>query len=78
MFNFCRRKPEKPDYLKIFAVTLTITAAVCAGAYVIFRLFNKYFSISSCECEDFIDDGCDDCDVCFEDEADAAEEVEAN
>lgn len=68
MFNCWRRKPEKPNYAKIIAITVAVVAAVSAIAFVLFKLFNKYFSLRDCECEDFLDDGCEDCDVCFEDD----------
>jgi len=42
-------------------------------AYAVYRLFGKYFKLEEKECEDFIEDGCEDCDVCFEDEADNTE-----
>lgn len=78
MFNCWRREPEKPNYAKIFAITVAVVAAASAIALIIFKLFNKYFSLTDTECEDFLEDGCDDCDVCVEDDDDCAEEpVEA-
>ncbi len=64
-----RRKADKPNYFKIFAITVAVIAIASAVALVIYKLFNKYFSLGTDECEDFLDDGCDDCDVCFEDDA---------
>lgn len=77
MLSCWRKKPEKPNYFKIFAITIAAIAVASAIALVIYKLFNKYFSLNEGECEDFLDDGCDDCDVCFEDESDKAEEVTA-
>lgn len=75
MINCWRRKPERPNYAKIFAITVAVVAAASAIALVIFKLFNKYFILCDCECEDFLEEGCEDCDVCFEDddEPDTAE-----
>lgn len=69
MFHCCRRKHEKPNYAKIIAITVAVVAAASAIAFVIFKLFNKYFSLKECECEDFLEDGCEDCEVCFEEDA---------
>ena len=75
MFRCFRREPERPNYAQIFAITATIVAAAGITAMVVYKLFNKYFKICDCECEDFLEEGCADCDVCFEDEADCATEV---
>ncbi len=75
MMSHWRKEPKKTNYFKIFAITIAVIAAASAIALVIYKLFNKYFSLCDDECEDFLDDGCDDCDVCFEDEADKAEEI---
>lgn len=77
MFRLFRREPEKPNYAKIFAITVAVVAAASAVALVIFKLFNKYCSIGA-ECEGFLEDDCDDCDcdcceVSVEDEDDAGE-----
>ncbi len=73
MFRIWKKEPERPNYAKIFAVTLAVVAGVCAAAYVIFKLFNKYFCLTDTECDDYLDECCDDCVVCIEDEPDCEE-----
>ena len=78
MFNWFRREPERPNYGKIIAITLATVAAAAAIALVVYKLFTKYCHLAECDCEDFIDDGCEDCDICIEDETECcccAEEV---
>ncbi|HHT54641.1 MAG TPA: hypothetical protein GX011_06930 [Clostridiales bacterium] len=72
-WNWCRRKPKEPNYTKIVLITLAAIAAAGAVAYAVYKLFGKYFKLEEKECEDFIEDGCEDCDVCYEDEADNTE-----
>ena len=71
MFHWFRREPEKPNYFKIAAITVAIIAAVGALAFVAYTLFKKYFQLSDNECEDFLDDGCEDCDIFIEDNSEA-------
>lgn len=75
MFNFCRREPERPNYAKIFAITVAVVAAASTLALITVKLFNKYFCIAEGDDEDFLDDGCDDCDVCVEEETEDAEDT---
>ena len=70
MFNWFRREPEKPNYAKIVGITLAIIAAIGAVTVVAYKLFNKYFKLVDGECEDFLDDECEDCDICIEDDSD--------
>ena len=78
MFSCWRREPERPNYGKIIAITVAVVAAASATALVVYKLFNKYFKLVDSDSEDFIEDGCDDCDVCIESEADHAEEADAD
>ena len=58
--NMCLfRKPEKPKYCKVIAITLGAVAAVAAIAYFVYKFFFEY----NCDCcEDYLDE-CDcDCD----------------
>ena len=75
MFRCWRREPERPNYAKIFAITVSVVAAASAVALVIYKLFNKYFKLVDNDTDDFIDDGCDDCDVCIEAAADSDEQA---
>ncbi len=79
MFNWFRREPERPNYGKIVAITLSIIAASAAIALIAYKLFTKYFHLVECDCEDFLDDECEDCDICIEDESECccAEEAVA-
>ncbi len=74
------RKPEKPKYGKVIAITLGAVAAVAAIAYFVYKFFFEY----KCDydCEEYFDE-CDDCDCdcdceCCEDieveEVDTAED----
>ena len=63
------RKPEKPKYGKVIALTLGAVAGVAAIAYFVYKFFFEY----KCDydCEDYLDDcdccDCDcDCDCCDE------------
>jgi hypothetical protein len=60
MFLF-RKEPEKPNYVKIVAITLSIIAAVAAAGYAAY-LYCKKKGICCCICksEDFDDSCCDD------------------
>ena len=71
MFGWFRREPEKPNYFKIVAITLGIIAGIGAAAVVAYKLFLKYFPLCDCECEDFLDDDCEDCDIFIEDDSEA-------
>ena len=71
MFGWFKREPEKPNYFKIVAITLGIIAGIGAAAVVAYKLFQKYFRLCDCECEDFLDDGCEDCDIFIEDDSEA-------
>ena len=74
MFSWFRREPEKPNYFKIIAITLAIIAGIGAAAVSAYKLFQKYFHLCDCECEDFLDDGCEDCDIFIEDDSEAVVE----
>ncbi len=67
MFLF-RKEPEKPNYVKIVVITLSIIAAVAAAGYAAY-LFCKKKGISCCICksEDFDN-------TCYEDEDDLVDE----
>lgn len=77
------RKPEKPKYGKVIALTLGAVAAVAAIAYFVYKFFFEY----KCDydCEDYLDecDECDcdcDCECCADDDCeieveDVAEEA---
>ena len=81
MFLF--RKPEKPKYGKVIAITLGAVAGVAAIAYFVYKFFFEF----KCDydCEDYLDDcdcdcecDCDcDCDCCDEEIEVEAEAVEA-
>ena len=71
MFGWFKREPEKPNYFKIVAITLGIIAGIGAAAVIAYKLFQKYFPLCDCECEDFLDDGCEDCDIFIEDDSEA-------
>lgn len=78
MFRCWRREPERPNYGKIIAITVAVVVAVGAIAMVVYKLFNKYFKLIDGDCEDFLEEGCADCDVCIESEVDHAEEADAD
>ena len=67
MFHWFKREPEKPNYFKIIAITVAIIAAIGGLAFLAYKLFKKYFQLSDNECEDFLDDECEDCDIFIED-----------
>ena len=72
------RKPEKPKYGRVVALTLGAVAAVAGIAYFVYKFFFEY----KCDydCDDYLDE-CDDdcnceCEVCHaEDAADAEADV---
>ena len=72
------RKPEKPKYGKVIAITLGAVAAVAAIAYFVYKFFFEY----KCDydCEDYLDDcECCDCDCdcdCCDDEIEVEDVVE--
>ena len=72
------RKPEKPKYGKVIALTLGAVAAVAAIAYFVYKFFFEY----KCDydCEDYLDDcDCCDCDCdcdCCDDEIEVEDVVE--
>ena len=72
------RKPEKPKYGKVIAITLGAVAAVAAIAYFVYKFFFEY----KCDydCEDYLDDcDCCDCDCdcdCCDDEIEVEDVVE--
>ena len=53
------RKPEKPKYGKVIALTLGAVAAVAAIAYFVYKFFFEYRC--DYDCEDYLDE-CDECD----------------
>ena len=65
------RKPEKPKYGKVIAITLGAVAAVAAIAYFVYKFFFEY----KCDydCEDYLDE-CDDCDC--DCDCDCCDEIE--
>ena len=79
MFLF--RKPEKPKYGKVVAITLGAVAGVAAIAYLVYKFFFEF----NCDydCEDYLDEcdcdcDCDcECDCCCEDAEVEAEAEEA-
>ena len=64
------RKPEKPQYGKVIAITVGVTLAVAAAAYAAYRFFAER-CCDDCDC----DCDCDDDDL-FCDEDDDADDVE--
>ena len=60
------RKPEKPHYGKVIAITVGVTLAIAAAAYAAYRFF-----ADRCCCDYECDDCCDcDDDELFDDEDD--------
>lgn len=70
------RKPEKPQYGKVIAITVGVTLAVAAAAYAVYRFFAERcckYCCDDCDCD--CDCDCDDDDL-FCDEDDDADDVE--
>ena len=66
------RKPEKPRYGKVIAITVGITLAIAADAYAAYR----FFANRCCEycCDDCCD--CDDDDLFCDEDDDDSDDVE--
>lgn len=66
------QKKKETNYGKIIAITLAVVAAASAIAFVVYKLIKKYTEDLVCECDDFLDGECEDCEL----ELDAADEAE--
>ena len=66
------KKPEKPQYGKVIAITVGITLAIAAAAYAAYRCFAN----RGCEycCDDCCD--CDDDDLFCDEDDDDSDDVE--
>lgn len=58
---------KKTNYGKIIAITLAAVAGACAIAFVIYKLVKKYTDDLVYDCDDLLDECCEDCDIAIED-----------
>ena len=72
--SFFTRKKET-NYGKIVAISVAAVAVASAVAYVVYKLVKKYTEDLVCDCDDFLDEECGDCELVI-DEAEAEEAVE--
>ena len=73
MFIF-KKEQKKTNYGKIIAITLAVVGGVCAVAFVVYKLFQKFFSCCECDCGDELLDECEcDCDDFCDDEEEEKE-----
>lgn len=66
------RKPEKPHYGKVIAITVGVTLAIAAAAYAVY----KFFVERNCDCDYCCDDCCDCDDDLLDDEDEDSDDVE--
>jgi hypothetical protein len=66
------RKKKETNYGKIVAITVAITAGVCAVAYFLFKLYEKHMACKLvldeddclCDCDCDCECDCEECDCC--------------
>ena len=69
-------KKKKTNYGKIIAISVAAFAVASAIAFVIYKLIKRYTEDLVYDCDDLLDECCEDCDVVI-DEEDVEEIAEA-